>query len=133
MRKPYTHSELSERTCSHPGCSRRIKLNVLARRPSATKCYRHWLGDLKGAGKRNGGKIRKPAMAGFTKPELLLFIASFFIFVLSNTLPMVQDLQALGMNDSTVVNVGVIYESGLPTFTPPVQAQQDSSSWISNR
>jgi len=38
--KPYRYNELSEKECSTPGCKRRLKKNVLARRPGTEQCYK---------------------------------------------------------------------------------------------
>jgi len=47
MKKPYTYTELSERVCVVPGCTKRIKLNVLDRTPRARKCYAHYCAETK--------------------------------------------------------------------------------------
>lgn len=39
MKKPFTHEDLSGKVCTTKGCNKRIKANLLARKPGATKCY----------------------------------------------------------------------------------------------
>lgn len=40
MKKPYENTVLSSRACVR--CGRRIKLNVLVRRPDSDLCYKCW-------------------------------------------------------------------------------------------
>ena len=40
MKKGHKYNTLSTKKCSTPGCDRRIKQNILDRKPSADKCYR---------------------------------------------------------------------------------------------
>lgn len=42
MKKPYTHTDLSTKKCKAKGCEKKLKLNVLARKPDAELCYKHW-------------------------------------------------------------------------------------------
>jgi len=48
MKKPYKHTELSSVTCSEKGCARKIKLNLVARKPTVNqfKCYKHWVKEV---------------------------------------------------------------------------------------
>lgn len=44
MRKPFHFTKLSNLECCEPGCRRRIKANVLARKEpeNARRCYKHY-------------------------------------------------------------------------------------------
>lgn len=42
MKKPHNFRELSDVQCTHPGCTKRIKMNVLERKPGADLCYKHF-------------------------------------------------------------------------------------------
>lgn len=44
-KKPHTHLKLSDYRCTHPGCKRRIKANVVERKEKVPRlCYKHyWL------------------------------------------------------------------------------------------
>ena len=33
---------LSDQVCRHPGCTRRLKANIVARKPTADLCYKHF-------------------------------------------------------------------------------------------
>ena len=47
-KKPYEHTQLSDVTCSEKGCSKRIKKNLIHRKPTkqSFKCYPHYMNDL---------------------------------------------------------------------------------------
>jgi hypothetical protein len=39
MKKQYHFEELSEKTCITPGCGKRLKKNLVTKRPTAVRCY----------------------------------------------------------------------------------------------
>lgn len=42
MKKPYRYDELSDVVCRHPGCTKRLKKNVVERKTLyATHCFKH--------------------------------------------------------------------------------------------
>ncbi len=43
MKKPFKFTEMSDTVCLFPNCTKHIKLNVLARKPSTNKCYKHFM------------------------------------------------------------------------------------------
>lgn len=43
MRKPFVHTELSNLRCKHPGCYKRLKMNLIYKHPDAEFCYFHWV------------------------------------------------------------------------------------------
>jgi hypothetical protein len=47
-KKMYRFNELSDLLCSHPGCIKRIKKNLVERKPTqqSFKCYKHHMQDV---------------------------------------------------------------------------------------
>jgi len=46
-KKPYAHYEMSTIECAHPGCKRKIKKNVVARKAPKTRLlcmFHYWIG-----------------------------------------------------------------------------------------
>jgi len=43
MKKPYPHTVLSDKVCNESGCRQRLKMNLVLRKPSAKKCYAHFI------------------------------------------------------------------------------------------
>jgi hypothetical protein len=42
VKKPYAYNDLSDVVCREPGCTRRLKKNVVERKTRyATHCYKH--------------------------------------------------------------------------------------------
>lgn len=41
MKKHFT--VLSDKVCTHPGCGRRLKQNLIDRNPKAEFCFLHWV------------------------------------------------------------------------------------------
>ena len=41
MKKTHRHDVLSDRTCSAPGCKKRLKLRLIEQRPNTHMCYEH--------------------------------------------------------------------------------------------
>jgi len=41
MKKPFTHKEVSSQSCIEQGCRRLLKKNLLAKNPSAIRCFAH--------------------------------------------------------------------------------------------
>ena len=48
MKKPYKHTELSDKRCIK--CGKRLKKNLLVKKPNAVKCYKCWKGEENGNG-----------------------------------------------------------------------------------
>lgn len=51
MTKPFRYTELSDRVCKTLGCERRIKKNVLVKKPDADRCYKCYRRIRMGGGK----------------------------------------------------------------------------------
>lgn len=49
MKKPFRHTELSDRHCLD--CDRRLKKNLVARKRNANRCYKCWRARRLGHGK----------------------------------------------------------------------------------
>ena len=45
MKKPFKHTDLSDKICSVRECNKRIKKNVLHRQPRANLCYEHYMNN----------------------------------------------------------------------------------------
>jgi len=56
MKKPFKNTDMSDVTCSHPDCNEKLKKNLLAKNPNARFCYKHWLKQHLGKGKRNSAR-----------------------------------------------------------------------------
>ena len=56
MKKPYKNTQLSDKKCQHPDCRKRLKLNLLARKPNASYCFAHWAELVRGNPRYKNGK-----------------------------------------------------------------------------
>ena len=43
MKKPFKFNELSDVTCDTPHCNEKLKKNLIARKPTARWCFKHWI------------------------------------------------------------------------------------------
>ena len=48
MRKPFPFTTLSNVTCSEKNCAKKIKSNLIDRKPTQQnfKCYKHWMKEV---------------------------------------------------------------------------------------
>lgn len=59
MKKSYPHTELSNRTCKHIGCTKRIKRRLVETKKSASLCYKHHCRAEAGRGHTLNSKSRQ--------------------------------------------------------------------------
>ncbi len=61
MKKNHHFTELSYIKCSHPGCRRKLKLNLVKRKPTAKFCFKHyWLNRITKPMKGKGSTDKTP-------------------------------------------------------------------------
>jgi hypothetical protein len=46
-RKPFPFTTMSDVICMSPGCSKKIKMNLVSRKTATSfKCFKHWIKDV---------------------------------------------------------------------------------------
>lgn len=58
MKKPYDYKEVSDKVCKKKGCSKKLKKNLLAKKPDADLCFGHHMELVRNNPRYKDGKKR---------------------------------------------------------------------------